>query len=133
MSGAGMRLTAGAGPVAGLVIGTLVIWAAASSGIWEAPLAVAAIWAAAMPASRLQYGGAIAMVVLGYGLPLSFMALSLPLGRTASEVAAIMGFGHEGAIVWALTAALPLGEAVVGAWIGHASRRLALAPPGGAV
>jgi hypothetical protein len=112
-----------------VLVGAAIVWLTATRGIWEAPLVLAALWALAVPGARAQFGGAIAIAVLGDGAALARIALVAPLARTAGEVAEIMGFGHAGVIVWALTGVLALAEAAVGAWVGRSV--LALLRPDG--
>ena len=119
-----MGTAEGAWRVVALLAGAAVVWLGASRGMWEGPLVVAALWGFGASTTRRALGGAVVMAVVGYGAALAALALQGPVGAAASEVAAIMGFGRLGVIVWALTAVLALSQALVGAWVGRAAAGL---------
>ncbi len=107
------------------IAGIAVVWAGNLFGLWW----LATVLGVVLGLSLLRAGVAIATAaiagVLGWGLPLLQQSLSLPIGRAASVVAGIMGFGAgNGAIVIAVTLLLALLLAVTGAWVGSTFRRL---------
>lgn len=108
----------------GLIPAVLLVWLLLLHGAWWAPWPVALLWAFTMPTTLRQYLGGLVLALVGYALPLAVMGIQYPLGHTANLVAAIMGFGRHGLIVWALTALLPLLLGLSGAWVGHALRNL---------
>lgn len=105
----------------GMVVGVLLVWGLTSGlGFWLAPLLVALAWSLAVRSTRWQYIGGLLVAAAGYGLALIIAAAYAPLGRGANVVAAIMGFGHNGLIVWGFTFLLALLLGLAGAWVGHA-------------
>ena len=112
------------GMVLVLAVGVAVVWYLVTTGLWMAPLIVSAVWALGAPSTAWQYFGAMLLSLGGYGLPLALSALSAPVGPSADVVASIMGFGHAGMVVWALTFLLAALMAAAGAWLGHALRVL---------
>ncbi len=108
----------------GLIPAALLVWLLLLHGAWWAPWPIALLWALTMPTTRRQYLGGLVVALAGYALPLVVTGVQYPLGRTANLVAAIMGFGRHGLIVWALTALMALLLGLSGAWVGHALRNL---------
>jgi len=111
MSGGRARRSPAAGPAGllwlALAVGAAVAAALAQLGLWPSPLVLGAAWG-----------------LLGYGAPLAIAALWLPLGRTADMVAAIMGFGAQGAIVWVISLLFAALMGLAGGWLGHTARQL---------
>lgn len=108
----------------GLVPAVLLVWLLLLHGAWWVPWPVALLWALTMPTALWQYVGGLGLALAGYALPLFVTGVRYPLGRTANLVAAMMGFGRHGLIVWGLTALLALLLGLSGAWVGHALRNL---------
>ena len=109
----------------GAAVGALGVWAFTAVGFWPIPLVLSLAWALLVPTTLAQYVGALGFSVLGYLIPLWVAARSEPIGRAAGVVAGIMGFGHDGLLVWGFTVILAALLALAGAWIGHAVRLLA--------
>jgi len=115
--------------VLGVLVGAALVWLAASRGLWAGPLVASFLWALATSSRRTRLLGALALSVLGYAAPLVAAAIGHePVAATAADVAAIMGFGRQALVPWALTAVLCLAQAAAGGWLGHAFRSLAAAP-----
>lgn len=108
-----------------LAVGIALVWGGTALGLWLAPLVVSLAWALWVPSTARQYLGALIISLGGYAVPLIAASLRLPLGRTSNIVAAIMGFGHQGVVVWAFTGLLAIMMALAGAWLGHAVRGIA--------
>ncbi len=124
-----MRNTASSGMLMlGILIGILVVWAGETRGIWISPLVATFLWAVWAKRTAWQYAGAAVIAVVGYAIPLAVAARSFPVGKAADTVAAIMGFGHQGIIVWAFTFLLAMMQAAAGAWVGHALKSSVHAP-----
>jgi hypothetical protein len=60
--------------------------------------------------------------LLAWGVPLVYDQVQYGLGATASSLAAIMGFGHQGAIPVVLTLLVGTLLGLTGAWIGSLAR-----------
>jgi hypothetical protein len=111
---------------AATIAGIAVIWAGNLFGLWWLATALGVALGLSLPRAGAAIAAAAIAGVLGWGLPLLQQSLSVPIGRTASVVAGIMGFGAgNGAIVVAVTLLLAVLLAVTGAWVGSAARRLA--------
>ncbi len=109
----------------GLALGILVVYLGTTIGIWPMPLLASLVWAVIVPSTTWQYVGALIMSVIGYAIPLIIAAITLPVGRAASVIAAVMGFSRAGILVFLFTFVLAASMAIAGAWVGHAIRLLA--------
>ncbi len=117
------------GWVAACVIGIAVVWIGAAFGLWWITVLAGLAIGLIVPRGRGAFGASALAGLLGWALPLAVAAVGLPIGRAASVVAGIMGFGTaNGALVIVLTLLLGLLLCLSGAWIGVALRRL---PPQG--
>ncbi len=63
-----------------------------------------------------------AVGLLAWGAPLVYDQARYGLGPAASSLAAIMGFGHQGAIPVVLTLVVGMLLGLTGAWLGSAAR-----------
>ena len=128
MSGGRARRSPAAGPAGllwlALAVGAAVAAALAQLGLWPSPLVLGAAWGLFAPTRAWRVPGGALVGLLGYGAPLAIAALWLPLGRTADMVAAIMGFGAQGAIVWVISLLFAALMGLAGGWLGHTARQL---------
>ncbi len=108
---------------ASLAISVLLVWGLTSGlDFWLAPLVIAFLWTLAVKSTTRQYIGAVVLSLAGYALPLLIASFDYPLGKSANLIAAIMGFGRAGLIVWVFTFLLALLLGLAGAWLGHVVR-----------
>jgi hypothetical protein len=90
---------------------------------WVTPLVGVAI-GAILPWPRLAAGVSGAAGLAAWGVPLLWLAVRAPVGRTAAVVAAIMGLAGIGAIgPVVLTLLVGVLLCVSGAWVGLAARK----------
>ncbi len=108
--------------------GVALTWLGGQLGWWWAtPVIGLAIGIVMRPA---WLGIAVALVVggLGWGLPLTFLAMSAPVGQLASVVERVIGLTATGGLVIVLaTISLGCVLSLVGAWVGIAGKRLLIA------
>lgn len=111
------------------VVGLVVIGVANAFGLWWVTMLVGLL-------IGLLVRGAVPGVIvaglpaaLGWGLPLAWQALSVPIGRVADVVGGILGFGTgSGGATIIATLILALLLSLSGLWLGAALRRLILPP-----
>ena len=98
-------------------------------GVWWTPfLAGAAIGiVVGRPAAAIPLGGLSGVV--SWLLPLAAIDVRYGLGPTATSVAAIMGFDHQGAIPVVLSLAVGALLGLTGAWVACAGRALVRPEP----
>ncbi len=91
-------------------------------GAWWAPfVAGIAIGAVSGPARvTIPLGAAVGLIA--WGAPLVNDQVHYGLGPAASSLAAIMGFGHQGAIPVVLTLLVGTLLGLTGAWLGSVAR-----------
>jgi hypothetical protein len=105
--------------VAGLVALTGVLF-----GFWWAPFPVGIAVGAVMPRARTAIPTAAAIGMLAWLIPLAATHVRYGLGPTATSLAAIMGFDHQGAVPVVLTLLVGTLLGLTGAWLGSAVRSL---------
>jgi hypothetical protein len=93
-------------------------------GIWWTPFLAGAVIGIVEPRARIAVPAGAGIGLLMWGYPLSVIQLKAGLGPTAQSLAAIMGFGHQGAIPIVLTCVVGLLLGLCGAWLGSAGRML---------
>lgn len=109
--------------------GLAVIWLANIFGLWWVTLLAGLGIGLMLRPMRSVFVAAGLAGALGWGAPLAWQALSVPIGAAASTVAGIMGFGaSNGALIVVATLLLGAIYCAAGAWVGVALRRLALPP-----
>ena len=92
------------------------------AGAWWAPFPVGLLLGIVIPRARLAIPvGAVAGLV-AWLLPLAAAQVRYGLGPAAASLAAIMGFGHAGAIPIVLTLLVGTLLGLTGAWVGSAGR-----------
>lgn len=102
--------------VIGLMIVSLIL------GGWWAPFAAGLAIGALAGRARVTIPLGAAAGLLAWGTPLLYDQVSYGLGPAASSLAAIMGFGHQGAIPVVLTLAVGVLLGLDGAWLGSVAR-----------
>lgn len=112
-----------------VLAGIVATWAGNLQGVWWITPLAGLVIGLALRGAWVIVGAAFLVGLLGWGLELAWLAISLPIGRAASVVAGIMGFGTgQGGVVIAVTLLLGVLLCLGGAWIGAALRRLLLPP-----
>lgn len=108
---------------AATVVGVALIWITNAMGWWWATAVVGLfIGALLAPGARKPLAAWLAGA-LGWLLPLVWQAHSAPIGRAASTISGMMGFGTSaGWIVWVLTGVFGALLCVCPAWFGSAVR-----------
>jgi len=100
-------------------------------GIWWAPFIAGAVIGITDPRARIAIPTGAGLGLLMWGYPLAVIHYKVGLGPTAQSLAAIMGFGHQGAIPVVLTCVVGLLLGLCGAWLGSAGRTLVPLSPSG--
>jgi hypothetical protein len=114
---------------AAAVAGAAVVWAGAELGLWWTALAYGLVIGALLGRARTALPAALAAGVLGWGLPLLWLARTAPVGATAVALSQVLGLGAaSGAAPIALTLATGGLLGLCGAWLGSAARRLTASP-----
>jgi hypothetical protein len=109
-----------------LLIGVAVSLAAVLMGAWWAPFTVGLVVGVIGRRARSAVALGAAIGLLAWLLPLVASHVRYDLGPAAQSLAAIMGFGRQGALPVALTLMVGLLLGLCGAWLGSAGRRLAV-------
>ncbi|HXJ48610.1 MAG TPA: hypothetical protein VNF91_05515 [Candidatus Acidoferrum sp.] len=107
-----------------LVLALIVSVAGVPAGAWWAPFVAGLVIGAVQPRARFAVPAGAVVGLLGWALPLGATQVQYGAGPAASSLAAIMGFGHQGAIPVVLTLMVGLLLGATGAWLGSASRTL---------
>jgi len=107
------------------IAGLFISLASVLVGAWWAPFTVGLAMGIAEPQPRRAAPLGAVMGLLAWSLPLASAHLRYGLGPSAESLAAIMGFGRQGAIPLVLTMVVGLLLGLTGAWLGSAARRVA--------
>jgi hypothetical protein len=89
-------------------------------GAWWAPFALGLAFGIAEPRARIAVPVGALIGLVGWLIPLATLESRYGLRPTAGSLAAIMGFGQQGAIPIILTLAVGLLLGLTGAWLGSA-------------
>ncbi|HXI96887.1 MAG TPA: hypothetical protein VNG04_12220 [Candidatus Acidoferrum sp.] len=111
-----------------LVLALIVSVAGVPAGAWWAPFVAGLVIGAVQPRARFAVPAGAVVGLLGWALPLGAIQVQYGAGPAASSLAAIMGFGHQGAIPVVLTLMVGLLLGATGAWLGSATRSLVRPP-----
>ena len=102
----------------------LVALAGVFIGLWWAPFVAGVAVGAIAPRARTAIPSAATIGFLSWLIPLETTQVRYGLGPTATSLAAIMGFGHAGAVPVVLTLVVGTLLGVTGGWVGSAARAL---------
>ena len=106
--------------LAGVILATIVSIAGVLAGAWWAPFVAGLAIGLVQPRARFAVPAGAAAGLLAWALPLAALQVQYGAGSAAASLAAIMGFGHQGAIPVVLTLAVGLLLGLTGAWLGSA-------------
>jgi hypothetical protein len=107
-----------------ILIAAILAVAGVVYGLWWAPFVVALALGAAAPRARIAVPAGAASGLLAWLVPLAAAHVQYGLSATSNSLAAIMGFGHRGAIPIVLTLVVGTLLGLAGAWLGAAGRGL---------
>lgn len=109
-----------------LIVAAGVILAVAGViiGLWWAPFVIGAVLGAGLPRVRVAVPAGAAAGVVAWLVPLGLLQLDYGLAPTAGALAAILGFGHTGAVPVVLTLVVGMLLGACGAWLAGAARLL---------
>ena len=93
-------------------------------GLWWAPIVAGAAIGLVLPSQRSAMSWGAAAGFVAWLLPLAGLGFRYGLGPTASSLAAIMGFGHQGSVPVVLTLLLGTLLGLAGAWLATAARSM---------
>lgn len=111
-----------------LLTGSIISLAGVLIGWWWAPFVVGLAIGGVEPRAGAAIPVAAISGLLSWLLPLGALQVRFGLGATAGSIAAIMGFGHQGAVPVVLSAAVGLLLGLAGAWLGSAGRGFVSSP-----
>ncbi|MGH7761773.1 MAG: hypothetical protein ACREOY_10235 [Candidatus Dormibacteraceae bacterium] len=108
--------------LAGVILAAVVSIAGVLAGAWWAPFTVGLAIGFVQPRARFAVAAGAIVGLLAWALPLAAVQIQYGAGPAAASLAAIMGFGHQGAIPIILTCAVGLLLGLTGAWLGSGLR-----------
>jgi hypothetical protein len=108
-----------------VMLAAIVSIAGVLAGAWWAPFTVGLAIGFVQPRARFALPVGAVVGLLAWALPLAAVQIQYGAGSAAASLAAIMGFGHQGAIPVVLTCVVGLLLGLTGAWLGSAARSLA--------
>ena len=103
-----------------ILLAALVALAGVLLGAWWAPFAVTLPLGAVIGRARFAVPAGAGIGLLSWLVPLAGAHARYGLGPTAGSLAAIMGFGHTGAVPVVLTLLVGMLLGLTGAWLGRA-------------
>jgi hypothetical protein len=106
------------------VIGLVVAVIAVLFGAWWVPFPVGVAIGIAQGRGRIAIPLGAVMGLISWVLPLARLDLIYGIGPGASNIAAIMGFGHQGLIPIILTLVVGALLGLTGAWLATALRQV---------
>ena len=104
-----------------ILLAALVALAAVLLGFWWAPFVVGLVLGAIERRARAVVPAGLGVGLLSWLVPIGVENVRYGLGASASTLAAIMGFGHQGALPIALTLLVGTLLGGTGAWLGNAA------------
>jgi len=105
-----------------LAAGTTGVWLAEAQTWWWATVIVGFAAGIVIPGKRPSWLVGTGSGLLGWALPLAFLATKISLPRAAIVLAALMGYGPP-ALPIGLTVILGTGLGACGTWVGRALRQ----------
>ena len=105
-----------------MILAVIVSLAGVLAGAWWAPFVAGLALGIVQPRARFAVPAGAAIGLLGWALPLVMIQIQYGASLAAESLAAIMGFGHQGAIPVILTLVVGLLLGMTGAWLGSAGR-----------
>lgn len=111
-----------------LLVAVIVALAGVLVGAWWAPFIVGMAIAAIEPRAKVAIPVGAVSGLLSWALPLGALQVRFGLGPTAAAIAAIMGFGQQGALPVVLSSVVGLLLGLTGAWLATAARGLIASP-----
>ena len=108
--------------IAIVIVAAVVAVAGVLAAAWWAPFVAGLAIGLVQPRARFAVPAGAAIGLLGWGVPLAVIQIQYGAGAAAASLAAIMGFGHQGAIPVILTLVVGLLLGLTGAWLGSAGR-----------
>lgn len=110
------------------LLAALVALAGVLLGLWWAPFVIGLAFAAQERRAGVAMAAGAVIGLASWLVPLAVAHERYGLGPTAQSLAAIMGFGHDGAIPVVLTLLVGTLLGLTGAWLAAAGRALIPAP-----
>jgi hypothetical protein len=104
----------------GVILASIVSIAGVLVGAWWAPFVAGLAIGFVQPRARFAVPVGAIVGLLSWALPLAALQFRYGAGSAAESLAAIMGFGHQGAIPVVLTCVVGLLLGLTGAWLGSA-------------
>ena len=104
------------------VVALIVALAGVMLGAWWAPFLVGVACGLAVPPVRVAVPVGAACGLVAWLLPLAMVEVRYGLAPSADALAAIMGFGHAGAVPIILTLLVGALLGLCGAWLAGAAR-----------
>jgi len=113
-----------------ILLAALVALAGVLLGAWWAPFGVTLPLGAVIGRARFAVPAGAGLGLMSWLVPLAGAHARYGLGPTAGSLAAIMGFGHAGAVPVVLTLLVGTLLGLTGAWLGSAAYSLLRRPDG---
>ena len=107
---------------AAVVLAFIASLAGVMVGAWWMPFAGGLVIGVVQPKARFAIPAGGVVGLLGWAVPLGVLQVQFGAGAAANSLAAIMGFGHQGAIPVTLTLVVGTLLGLTGAWLGSAGR-----------
>ncbi|TMC52629.1 MAG: hypothetical protein E6J20_10535 [Chloroflexi bacterium] len=105
-----------------LLLAALLALAGVLLGWWWAPFVTGLVFSAQERRARIAVPAGAAIGLCSWLIPLAVAHERYGLGATAQSLAAVMGFGHQGAIPVVLTLLVGTLLGLAGAWLASAVR-----------
>lgn len=105
-----------------LLLAALLALGGVLLGLWWAPFPVGLAVGGIDRRYRVTLPTGALIGLLSWAIPLAVTHARFGLGSTAQSLAAIMGFGHQGALPVALTLVVGTLLGLAGAWLASAAR-----------
>jgi hypothetical protein len=107
-----------------VLAGLIIALAGVLLGAWWAPFTIGVAFGLTVPRARVAVPVGAACGLVAWLLPLGAQEFRYGLGPSAQSLAAIMGFGHAGAMPVILTLLVGTLLGLAGAWLAGAGRQV---------